>query len=200
MAILRSPDSMTGPGPRVKWTTARIISAVVGLLLALCSLGLLGGGGVALWASGSCGQPLPGRGRLRHRPRHQPSPACLHRARWRRSRDRACPGRHLGRSCGWVWHPDPDLAGPRRQLDGGRHERRRVTSGRRAHHRRRVAAVPALDRSWVAGRRDPCAGRRRGPQHRSRRTRSQPPRPKLDNRRADTRTADPVATPLVVDL
>lgn len=51
MAILRSPDSMTGPGPRVKWTTARIISAVVGLLLALCSLALLGGGGVALWAS-----------------------------------------------------------------------------------------------------------------------------------------------------
>ena len=51
MAVLRSPDSMTGPGRRARRTTARIISAVVGLLLALCSLGLLGGGGVALWAS-----------------------------------------------------------------------------------------------------------------------------------------------------
>ena len=51
MAVLRSPGSMTGPGRRARWTTARIISAVVGPLLALCSLGLLGGGGVALWAS-----------------------------------------------------------------------------------------------------------------------------------------------------
>jgi hypothetical protein len=51
MTALRSPDSMTGPGRRAGWTTARIISAVIGVLLALCSLGLLGAGGVALWAS-----------------------------------------------------------------------------------------------------------------------------------------------------
>ena len=51
MTVLRSPSSMTGPGLRNGWTTARIISAVIGLLLALCSLGLLGAGGVALWAS-----------------------------------------------------------------------------------------------------------------------------------------------------
>jgi len=51
MTVLRSPGSKTGPGQRTGWTTARIISAVIGLLLALCSLGLLGAGGVALWAS-----------------------------------------------------------------------------------------------------------------------------------------------------
>jgi hypothetical protein len=51
MTVLRSPGSMTGPARRAGWTTARIISAVTGLLLALCSLGVLGAGGVALWAS-----------------------------------------------------------------------------------------------------------------------------------------------------
>ncbi len=51
MTVLRSPDAKTGPPRRAGWTTARIISAVIGLLLALCSLGVLGAGGVALWAS-----------------------------------------------------------------------------------------------------------------------------------------------------
>ena len=51
MTVLRSPDAKTGPGRCAGWTTARIISAVIGLLLALCSLGVLGAGGVALWAS-----------------------------------------------------------------------------------------------------------------------------------------------------
>ncbi len=51
MTVLRSPGSMTSPGRRAGWTTARIVSAVIGVLLALCSLGLLGAGGVALWAS-----------------------------------------------------------------------------------------------------------------------------------------------------
>jgi hypothetical protein len=32
------------------WTTARIVSAVIGAVLAVCSLGLLGAGGTALWA------------------------------------------------------------------------------------------------------------------------------------------------------
>jgi len=51
MTALRSPSARTGPARRAGWTTARIISAVIGLLLALCSLGVLGAGGVALWAS-----------------------------------------------------------------------------------------------------------------------------------------------------
>jgi len=51
MTVLRSPGSITSPGRRPGWTRARIISAVTGLLLALCSLGLLGVGGAALWAS-----------------------------------------------------------------------------------------------------------------------------------------------------
>ena len=51
MTVLQSRGSVTGAGRRAGWTTARIISAVIGLLLALCSLGLLGAGGVALWAS-----------------------------------------------------------------------------------------------------------------------------------------------------
>ena len=37
------------PGPR-GWTGGRIAAAVVGAVLVLCSVGLLGGGGVALWA------------------------------------------------------------------------------------------------------------------------------------------------------
>ncbi len=51
MTALRTRSPQMGPGRRAGWTTARICSAVTGLLLALCSLGLLGAGGVALWAS-----------------------------------------------------------------------------------------------------------------------------------------------------
>jgi hypothetical protein len=51
MAVLSSPRSVTGPGRPAGWTAARIISAIIGVLLALCSLGLLGLGGTALWAS-----------------------------------------------------------------------------------------------------------------------------------------------------
>ena len=47
MTVLSSHRSVAGPGRRAGWTTARIISAVIGVLLALCSLGLLGAGGVA---------------------------------------------------------------------------------------------------------------------------------------------------------
>ena len=43
------------PGPKVapgasRWTGGRIASLVIGALLVLVSLGLLGGGGIALWA------------------------------------------------------------------------------------------------------------------------------------------------------
>jgi len=51
MTILSSHRSVMGPGRRPGWTAARIVSAVAGVLLALCSLGLLGAGGAALWAS-----------------------------------------------------------------------------------------------------------------------------------------------------
>ena len=51
MTVTSSHHSVAGPGQRVGWTPARIVSAVVGAVLALCSLGLLGAGGVALWAS-----------------------------------------------------------------------------------------------------------------------------------------------------
>jgi hypothetical protein len=51
MTALSSPRSATGPARRGGWTTARVISAAIGALLALCSLGLLGAGGVALWAT-----------------------------------------------------------------------------------------------------------------------------------------------------
>jgi hypothetical protein len=37
-------------GPRAGWTAGRIAAAVAGAVLALCSLGLLGAGGTALWA------------------------------------------------------------------------------------------------------------------------------------------------------
>jgi len=47
MTVLSSHRSVAGPGRRAGWTPARIISAVIGVLLALCSLGLLGAGGVA---------------------------------------------------------------------------------------------------------------------------------------------------------
>lgn len=39
------------PGPTGRVDHARIISVVIGVLLAVGSLGLLGAGGVALWAS-----------------------------------------------------------------------------------------------------------------------------------------------------
>ena len=51
MTVTSSHQSVTGPGRRVGWTPARIVSAVMGAVLALCSLALLGAGGVALWAS-----------------------------------------------------------------------------------------------------------------------------------------------------
>ena len=41
------PPSPQGPGG---WTGGRIVSAVAGTVLVLCSVGLLGGSGVALWA------------------------------------------------------------------------------------------------------------------------------------------------------
>jgi hypothetical protein len=49
------PPSGRGPGPEGPprasgWTTGRIASAVIGAVLALCSLGLLGAGGGAVWA------------------------------------------------------------------------------------------------------------------------------------------------------
>ncbi|HXZ75348.1 MAG TPA: hypothetical protein VEH31_31385 [Streptosporangiaceae bacterium] len=50
MTALSSPRSATGPARRAGWTTARVVSAAIGALLALCSLGLLGAGGVALSA------------------------------------------------------------------------------------------------------------------------------------------------------
>ena len=51
MTALRTRNPQTGPGRRPGWATARVISTVIGLLLTLASLGLLGAGGVALWAS-----------------------------------------------------------------------------------------------------------------------------------------------------
>ena len=51
MTTLRTPRSAAGPGHRSGWTAARVACAVAGALLAVCSLGLLGGGGTAVWAS-----------------------------------------------------------------------------------------------------------------------------------------------------
>ena len=51
MTTLSSPRSATGPGRRPGWFPARVAWAVAGALLALCALGLLGGGGTAMWAS-----------------------------------------------------------------------------------------------------------------------------------------------------
>jgi hypothetical protein len=51
MTLLRSAGPVTAPGRRARWHPARIIALVTGLLLAAGSLGLLGAGGVALWAS-----------------------------------------------------------------------------------------------------------------------------------------------------
>ena len=51
MTVLSSHRSVADPGRRSGWAPARIASAVIGVLLALCSLGLLGVGGAAWWAS-----------------------------------------------------------------------------------------------------------------------------------------------------
>ena len=51
MTAVRSYRFAAGTGRRAGWTAGRIVSALVGALLAVCSLGLLGAGGVALWAS-----------------------------------------------------------------------------------------------------------------------------------------------------
>ena len=49
------PSRPTGPGPAAGgpsgWTTSRVISAVIGGVLVLCSLGMLGAGGAAAWAT-----------------------------------------------------------------------------------------------------------------------------------------------------
>jgi hypothetical protein len=51
MTAVRSYRSAADTGRRAGWTAGRIVSALVGALLAVCSLGLLGAGGVAVWAS-----------------------------------------------------------------------------------------------------------------------------------------------------
>ena len=51
MTAVRSYRFAAGTGRRAGWTAGRIVSALVGALLAVCSLGLLGAGGVAVWAS-----------------------------------------------------------------------------------------------------------------------------------------------------
>jgi len=51
MTAVRSYRFVAGTGRRAGWTAGRIVSALVGALLAVCSLGLLGAGGVAVWAS-----------------------------------------------------------------------------------------------------------------------------------------------------
>jgi hypothetical protein len=40
-----------GPPEAPGWATGRVVSVVIGAVLALCSLGLLGAGGVAVWAN-----------------------------------------------------------------------------------------------------------------------------------------------------
>ena len=51
MTVISSHHSVADARRRGGWTPARIVSAVMGVVLVLCSLGLLGAGGVALWAS-----------------------------------------------------------------------------------------------------------------------------------------------------
>ena len=51
MTAVRSHRFAAGTSRRPGWTAGRIVSALVGALLAVCSLGLLGAGGVAVWAS-----------------------------------------------------------------------------------------------------------------------------------------------------
>ena len=210
------------PGPG-GWTGGRILAAVAGAVLMLCSVGLLGGSGVALWAQanrhggyadlGTASYSVPGYaiasdtiglhlatgtvsdlvGTVRIQVAQAngtapafvgiapaaaaaryltgvdyatvrgatASPRHLHRA----CRVRACgpagTGRHLDRACGRPGHPDPHLGGPRRRLDGGRHERRRLAAGEPAGQRGRHAARAAVDRGRPAGRRRHLPGRRR---------------------------------------
>ncbi len=112
-------------------------------------------------------------GRLRHGPRHQPSPRPVHQAPRRRSRHRARKGRHLGRLRSQARHPDPDLAGPQRQLDCGVMN---ANGSRPVAARVGVAAaLPSLP--WIATgllvRRGPSPGRRHCPHRRSRPPRRQ---------------------------
>jgi hypothetical protein len=51
MTAVRSYRFAAGTGRGAGWSAGRIVSALVGALLAVCSLGLLGAGGVAVWAS-----------------------------------------------------------------------------------------------------------------------------------------------------
>ena len=48
MTAVRSYRSAVDTGRRAGWTAGRIASALAGALLAVCSLGLLGAGGVAI--------------------------------------------------------------------------------------------------------------------------------------------------------
>ena len=67
MITLGTNKPQTGPGARPGWTTTRIVSTVIGLLLALGSVGLLGAGRVSLWASTTQ--------RRRHHPGHLEVPS-----------------------------------------------------------------------------------------------------------------------------
>jgi hypothetical protein len=48
---VRHDPRREGPPEAPGWTTGRIVSLVIGAVLALCSLGLLGAGGAAVWAN-----------------------------------------------------------------------------------------------------------------------------------------------------
>jgi hypothetical protein len=66
MTVLSSHRFAAGPGRRAGWTTARIVSAITGVLLALCSLGLLAGGILVLTAGLALGA-VPTRRAASHR-------------------------------------------------------------------------------------------------------------------------------------
>jgi len=53
MTALRSSRSAGRSAWLAGWSTARLVTAVTGVLLALCSLGLLAAGGTAAWADGT---------------------------------------------------------------------------------------------------------------------------------------------------
>ena len=56
----RQPSPQAPGGARQGgWTAGRIIVVVVGSILVLCSVGLLGGSGAALWAQTSLHHPEP---------------------------------------------------------------------------------------------------------------------------------------------
>ena len=127
-------------------------------------LGRRRGPGVRRNRPGRRGPPLPGRDRLRHRPRHHPAPCQLRRAQRWCARSRARPRPDLGHPGGRARRPDPDLARQGRQLDRDCHERWRVTPGGGARQCRRRYALTTLDRRRPAGRRGPGPGRRDRPQ------------------------------------